>query len=485
MPIYDVIIVGAGPVGLATAIGLRQRGIKNILVLDQTRAFRKVGTGFLVLPNGLKALKCLDKQAYEEVKKASLIITQTETSSQTSSQWFLRDLQGKPIHSTSLDFNECLRNYGEGLLQISWFDLQTTLRNLIPQEQVKANHRCINVVYQPEEKCVRVDCVSDTTVEDNPYAFWNSEVKKTPTQSENTNTNVEKFRQKSFRGKLVIAADGINSTIRKALYKDTDYESFSLPEYSGYARIACSGVDNVPNEIQNEIQGKFLKNFQRVTLSQDVKLRGSACELPLRMILLNESPGQFRYTIHLPVSLNQLQENSRIYLILQQLENNNFPNAIKELVSISNPTNMEHLTFYIHRAIVSDSLSFPATANLHTKDNSTTMQPPWHIGRVVLVGDAAHGMPNFAAQGVNQGLEDAFTIAELISKLAISDQLNDIEAIQEVFNKYENIRRPLMEYVQKITMSGLIYSTNHKELDKYKQQIYARDFEEIVKFLNH
>ena len=480
MPIYDVIIVGAGPVGLATAIGLRQRGIKNILVLDQTKAFRRVGKGFIVLPNGLKALKCLDKQAYEEVKKAALILTQPENSPQTSTQWFKRDLRGQPIGSMSLDFNECVRKYGEGVLQISWFDLQTTLRNLIPQEQVKANHRCINVVYQPEEECVQVDCLSNMTVEDNPYAYWNSEAKKTLTQSQNTNINIEKSRQKSFRGKLVVAADGINSTIRKLLYKDTYYESFSRPEYSGYAAINCSKIDNVPNEIQNEIQGKFLKNSPKVTICQDVKSRVSACELPPRMILVSESPGQFRYIIHIPVALNQLQENSRIDLTLQHLENNNFPNAIKKLVSISDPTNIDHVTFYIHRATVSDSLSFPTTANLHTEDNSTKMQPPWHIGRVVLVGDAAHGMPNFAAQGLNQGWEDAFTIAELISKLGILDKLNDIEAIQEVFNKYENIRRPLIEYVQKITMSGLIYSTNQKELDKYKQQIYARDFEEMV-----
>ena len=29
MHIYDVIIVGAGPIGLATGIGLRKRGIEN------------------------------------------------------------------------------------------------------------------------------------------------------------------------------------------------------------------------------------------------------------------------------------------------------------------------------------------------------------------------------------------------------------------------------------------------------------------------
>ncbi|MGB5633838.1 MAG: FAD-dependent oxidoreductase [Waterburya sp.] len=51
--IYDVLIVGAGPVGLATAIALRERGIDNILVIDQTRSFRPVGQVVDVLPNGL------------------------------------------------------------------------------------------------------------------------------------------------------------------------------------------------------------------------------------------------------------------------------------------------------------------------------------------------------------------------------------------------------------------------------------------------
>lgn len=33
--VYDVLIVGTGPVGLATAIALRKRGIDNILAIDR------------------------------------------------------------------------------------------------------------------------------------------------------------------------------------------------------------------------------------------------------------------------------------------------------------------------------------------------------------------------------------------------------------------------------------------------------------------
>lgn len=69
---YDVVVVGAGPIGLGTAVGLRKRGIENLLVIDQTRAFRQVGQVVDLLPNGLKALKYLDCEAYEEVKKAGM-----------------------------------------------------------------------------------------------------------------------------------------------------------------------------------------------------------------------------------------------------------------------------------------------------------------------------------------------------------------------------------------------------------------------------
>ncbi|MGL6342384.1 MAG: FAD-dependent oxidoreductase, partial [Waterburya sp.] len=70
--VYDVLIVGAGPVGLATAIALRKRGIDNILVIDRARSFRQVGQVVDILPNGLKALKYIDEEAYQQVKTTGL-----------------------------------------------------------------------------------------------------------------------------------------------------------------------------------------------------------------------------------------------------------------------------------------------------------------------------------------------------------------------------------------------------------------------------
>ena len=157
LEIYDVVVIGAGPVGLATAIGLRQRGIENILVIDRTSAFRQVGQVIDLLPNGLKAIKALDFAAYEAVRKEGITSSSLPSNDRTtqatekktappSRQWVQINLQGEPIQSISLEYDDWLQEYGEGRVSISWYNLQTTLRNLLPSERVRTNHRCVDVV---------------------------------------------------------------------------------------------------------------------------------------------------------------------------------------------------------------------------------------------------------------------------------------------------------------------------------------------------
>ncbi|WP_322744541.1 MULTISPECIES: hypothetical protein [unclassified Nodularia (in: cyanobacteria)] len=229
MEIYDLVIVGAGPIGLATAIGLRKKGIENILVVDQTRAFRQVGQVLDILPNGLKSLKYLDEQAYEAVKKIGLGFlnspqsqgekTQEKKPAKTSPEWVYKNLQGETIRSIPLGFDHWFKTYGEGRVSIAWYNLQTTLRNLIPEDRVKANHRCINVIDEPENACVRIDCVSDLGTEANPYAYWADGQEVNHNQPENLDPISQQSVTKSFRAKLIVAADGINSTIRKIIYR--------------------------------------------------------------------------------------------------------------------------------------------------------------------------------------------------------------------------------------------------------------------------
>ena len=59
------------------------------------------------------------------------------------------------------------------------------------------------------------------------------------------------------------------------------------------------------------------------------------------------------------------------------------------------------------------TLTDPAKVN-HTLFERLVVAAPWHRGRVVLVGDAAHACPPTLAQGGAQALEDAAVLTELL-----------------------------------------------------------------------
>ncbi|NES05411.1 MAG: FAD-dependent monooxygenase [Okeania sp. SIO2F4] len=472
---YDVAIVGAGPVGLATALGLYERGIENIIVLDQTRAFRKVGQGVDLLPNGLKALKYTHTQAYENIKETgNKLNNSTQPNQETKTEknqpvpeWATRNVNGEEIRSIKLEYDEWFQKYGEGRVSISWYDLQTQLRTLLPEEVVKANHRCVNVVAEPELKCVRADFVSNQEVETNPYAHWDDKQQKNRTSTVNF-SQLPQSEITSIRAKLLIAADGINSTVRQVIYKDTPCSLYSKPEYSGVVAIASGGVYEIPEALSQEIQDLFIQGSRVVTiLNQQISENSTENETP-RMILFSRQSGQYGYLIHAPLPLELLAGKSGKELIdiaVLELKKADFPEMIQQLVALSSPEQMMQRPYYIHRATV------PASN-----------QPKWNMGRVVLAGDAAHGMPPFMAQGANQGLEDAAVMTTLVTEINKQNQWDDMAAIETAFSKYEALRRPLMERVQYATLTRLPLSSEQYG-QEYAQQIYARNFEEIMQTL--
>jgi salicylate hydroxylase len=65
----------------------------------------------------------------------------------------------------------------------------------------------------------------------------------------------------------------------------------------------------------------------------------------------------------------------------------------------------------------------------------------WTLGRVTLLGDAAHAMLPFFAQGAAQAIEDAYVLAACLKS---SDRATAAQALQ----RYEAIRRPRASQVQ-------------------------------------
>jgi salicylate hydroxylase len=72
----------------------------------------------------------------------------------------------------------------------------------------------------------------------------------------------------------------------------------------------------------------------------------------------------------------------------------------------------------------------------------------WSSDRVTLVGDAAHPMLPFAAQGANQAIEDAFVLAE-----CLKDATTD--TIPEALKRYEAIRQPRAADVQRRSRTNM------------------------------
>lgn len=63
---------------------------------------------------------------------------------------------------------------------------------------------------------------------------------------------------------------------------------------------------------------------------------------------------------------------------------------------------------------IRENLTDPGRIN-YTWFESHLLEGPWHRGRVVLIGDAAHCCPPTLAQGAAQALEDALVLAELLT----------------------------------------------------------------------
>jgi 2-polyprenyl-6-methoxyphenol hydroxylase-like FAD-dependent oxidoreductase len=88
----------------------------------------------------------------------------------------------------------------------------------------------------------------------------------------------------------------------------------------------------------------------------------------------------------------------------------------------------------------------------------------------MLIGDAAHGMPPFLAQGTNQGFEDAATIATALAALERWDD----GAIAQAFRQVEQFRRPWVDWIQRMAFRHVAFRSA-TERERYCQTVFGRD----------
>ncbi|MEB3227973.1 MAG: NAD(P)/FAD-dependent oxidoreductase [Synechocystis sp.] len=448
---YDVLIIGAGPVGLATAIGLQQRGINNILVIDQTRAFRPVGQFVDLLPNGLKALRAIAESAYEAMGIPKLA---SEVTPKVEKYWYRKNLQGDITHAIPLSFPHWQQKYGEGRISLPWFSLQTNLRNLIDPAVIQTNHRCIEIETTPEE--VIVHCHINRAELSNPFAHWDSNQKTEITEISTDSTPAQESIV--IRSKLVVAADGINSTVRQILYQNSPLATWATPQYSGWSALGCLAVTSVPTELKQQLKTDYFHDQTVISLQNDALMQANPDQDLPRLILVDKGEDSLGYLLHVPVSLPQIINQSPrelLALAIELLEKADFPAVITNTILLTDLDHFFSRPYYLHPASPCDHF------------------PLWSQNRVVLAGDAAHGMPPFSAQGANQGLEDAAYLVKAIATLVQHQQLNDLGAITTQFQNYENHRRPFLAKMQQAALENHRWTEAAWEI--YNQQVYHRE----------
>jgi 2-polyprenyl-6-methoxyphenol hydroxylase-like FAD-dependent oxidoreductase len=180
------------------------------------------------------------------------------------------------------------------------------------------------------------------------------------------------------------------------------------------------------------------------------------------------------YLLHATLPLEALQNRSPQDLInaaSRLLHQASFPPLFAQLVQCSNPAQLIHRPYNIHPANLPPAE--PIGDPIGDPIGNPIGDPIWSQGRVVLVGDAAHGMPPFAAQGANQGLEDAAVIGSELAQLIHANQLDNLALIAQKFQQYEQLRRPFMAQIQRATLHNHTWS--QAEWEDYSDRVYGRE----------
>lgn len=97
------------------------------------------------------------------------------------------------------------------------------------------------------------------------------------------------------------------------------------------------------------------------------------------------------------------------------------------------------------------------------------LAPPWHKGRAVLIGDAAHASSPHIAQGAAMAIEDAVVLAEIA---AVSG--GEVEAMLDAFEKR---RYPRCKFVQELSRKvGINGNLADPEMCRERNERIRRDF---------
>lgn len=440
-PPLDLLIIGAGPVGLATAVGAYHRGARNILVVEQAHALRPVGQGIDLLSNALTALHYLHPRLTQLIQPFRRYLQPGRV--------VKRNVTPKGRH---LKVTDPAKHGGHAT--ILWWQLQQLLLSCLPEGVLVLNHQLVDIVQ--EEEFAVAEFVAGR-VRENKFKNWDEGRAGTANIAQEHVETFEGFedvgrddgdaRRVRCRAIVVVGADGINSVARRCLYRDVGrWEPYATAEYVGLYRTLKMGNAEMEAEDEHLLKERFLHGASLSLITCEEKDVGPES---VRLILVD-----------VPKSLKTGCEWTCIYYFAMDLEraktlgkDDLFREAVRKareagfhetVVKLS-----EKLWAFEGEKVARPMFVVPVTQPppyepLKTAEQRTypkEFRRPWYWKRLVLVGDAKHGAPPSLGQGSGMGLEDAYV---LVTKMAEREVWNggrvQVKDLEKIFDEYVKAR---------------------------------------------
>lgn len=344
--VSDIIVVGGGIGGLATALSIVQRTDKTVAVLEQAPEFGEVGAGIQLGANAMHVLDQLGVK--EEIAKVSV---------------FPKRLVLKDVYTAK---------------ELAVLDLTEGFQQHFKQPYAVLHRSDLHrVLFEACQKQGRITFMNNQIIQT---------VDQSPRQASVTNQNGE-----TYHAEAVIGVDGLKSNVRK-LFSDDE------PICSEY--VAYRGT--IP--------------IEEITAKGDVAMDDVIMWI-----------GPNLHLVQYPVRRGELYNQVVVFKTYDYKPDGDWgtPEEMVERFRGAHP-------------LVEKALEFISTQFRWGMFDRLPIEN-WTEGNVTLLGDAAHPMLQYLAQGAAQALEDAYVLGEA---------LETESTYNEAFTKYQAERLPRSAMVQ-------------------------------------
>eukprot|EP00177_Eucheuma_denticulatum_P000150 GFKZ01000263.1.p1 GENE.GFKZ01000263.1~~GFKZ01000263.1.p1 ORF type:complete len:509 (-),score=55.99 GFKZ01000263.1:736-2262(-) len=452
-PPLDLLIIGGGPIGLATAVGAIHRGAKRVLVVEQAQDLLPVGSPLDLLPNAVKAITALAPGIRDRL------------------QPFMRtpDPSKPRLRVVSASGTDLDASYIPSLASLYWWQLQRLLLDALPDERMLVlNHQLVDIQHEDDTGLVCAVFVADRQRK-NKYKNWDEkESHSQPRVHEDGNYQCRPEFERvgvghsgdndcadygpnavrvKCRAKVIVGADGINSVARRCVYRDSgkDWDKYAHPLYSGVTRFGIFGDPYLSPDDEQRFQQLYKRHsgIVKLTVEPDLISHDSLRVLVFQIGKNKELPFSCFLSVFASASreeaLNASQEDLQ-RLVTSRIREGGFSETLVKLFRSlwESGGRIKALPFYTVPA--DHPLPFKTMNHGEALDYPPDFERPWYHRRVVLAGDAVHAMPSFLAQGSAMGLEDAF---ELVTHMGCSgiwsmaaDEAPSEEQLEGIFKRY-------------------------------------------------